>query len=263
MTCVCDALKRLIFLSCKIKEAQLLVMWSQWLNFCTTVLTVGKEVLEPSIYLQLETLLQSFKQDANTHEEALRTYFSDCPAHIHAVKTLDHSQFLNPLVLGESRINLGEILDVFSSKGPQPFGKIWLGLLDLAHAANPNVIDITQGKSFIAERMNTVAIQPTRGLGDGAPLEGILQSLIGSFPGLGDCMNNILQYTAGANPAEPESFENVLQQVQCNVLKPLMDGMSQNGIGVLAFRVVKRNPFIARSLRSSPLFRRSLMDFAV
>lgn len=208
-------------------------MFTYWVQFCDTVLTTGKEFLDPSVVQQLESLLLPLKTSPvpNHYEDSIRSYFTDCPAHLAAINTLDHSQFVNPLVLGDHTVHLSEILDAFSSKGPKAFGAIWLALLELAHHANPSGFDISQGKAYISDRMNSIVVSAgsSNNIARSAPpLDGMIQTLLSSFPGLQDCMGQILTYTT-TNQSNPDQFDGLLHQVQGSILKPLMEGMAQNG----------------------------------
>ena len=73
-------------------------------------------------------------------DDILRTFFDQPPAHAVAVKTLDHSQFASPVPFPGRPFPLREIMAAFSHL-PQAYGSLWLGLLDVAQAANVNTAD--------------------------------------------------------------------------------------------------------------------------
>ena len=114
-------------------------------------------------------------------ESALRAYFEQPPAHVAAVNSLDHAQFVNPLVVPNvASVPLRDILGEFSALGPVPYGTVWLALLDVAEIANPVGIRTKESRDYVRQQMNS----PNHALSiPSAPqLDSIMSSILSAFP---------------------------------------------------------------------------------
>jgi hypothetical protein len=196
-------------------------MWPQFLVFCETVHRCTQEHLTPECATQLQHVLTPVVQVvAGEGEPVLRAYFEQPPSHLAAVNSLDHTLFVNDLAFSTCSLSLREVMAVFS-KVPGAYGPLWLALLDVAQAANPQGVQADAGRAFIRQQMGSVAAQPpTPPPRDTAQLEGILGNLIGAFPGLQDCMSQIMSVREGET-----DITQVVEKIQDVLLKPIMDGM--------------------------------------
>ena len=156
-------------------------------------------------------------------EAAIRAYFDQPPAHIAAVNSLDHNQFLHPLIVPNvCSIPLREVLEAFSCLGPIPYGRVWLSLLDVAELANPAQVRTAEGRAYIQKQIN----QPITTVPGVVPsmeqLDGIMKSVLGGFPGLQDCLGKIVQGSTSSNEAD---LNDVVDQVQNVLVGPLMQSL--------------------------------------
>ena len=157
-------------------------------------------------------------------EAAIRAYFDQPPAHIAAVNSLDHNQFLHPLVVPNvCSIPLREVLEAFSCLGPIPYGRVWLSLLDVAELANPAQVRTAEGRAYIQKQINhSITTVPT-GPPSMEQLDNIMKSVLGGFPGLQDCLGKIVQ---GSNDGSGEAdLNDVVDQVQNVLVGPLMQSL--------------------------------------
>jgi hypothetical protein len=156
-----------------------------------------------TLFQQLESHQQSLSPDAQQVvrraldglgtvsaagvEGALRAFFDHPPSHVTAVNSLDHSLFVTPIAFPGCSFPLREVLTAFS-KIPMAYGSLWLGLLDVAQAANPGQIQSAPGRAFIQQQMvggamaTTSTDPPPIGGLNPSQLEGMLCSVLGAFP---------------------------------------------------------------------------------
>ena len=165
-------------------------------------------------------------------EEAIIAYFDQPPAHVAAVNSLDHSQFLNPLnIPGAGAICLRTVLETFSRKGPIPYGSMWLPLLDVAEKANPSQVRAREGREYIQQQMAVTTIPSAP---SAQQLDNIMGSVLSAFPGLQECVGKIVQGTnSGSGIHSPRmvvcsretDLNVVVDQVQNVLLGPLMQNL--------------------------------------
>lgn len=181
-------------------------------------------------------------------ERALQMFFTEVPAHISAVSNLDHSQFVNPLCLSPAvRINLCNVLAPFKALGLGVYGDVWLRLLDVAEAAGPGTFQNTgSAREYIRIRQQQVqvdALPPDAGLApprdpfsggvsmpSPAQLDGVLQTVLGAFPGLRDSVSQIVASAEAADAAGggvQGSMNAVVDHVQQLLTGPLLQGLQQ------------------------------------
>ena len=165
-------------------------LFERFQTFLCTLRLLGESHLTDSENKQrLDGLLgnlQKLPPDPVGTEAALRTFFCNPPAHVMAVKALDHSQFVTPLSLASGAFPMGDVLHMFSGLGPKVYGTLWLHLLDVADLANDS-ITTQSGRQFlrgqIAGESNAPAL-PLATIPSVGQIEGMMSTVLGAFPGL-------------------------------------------------------------------------------
>ena len=151
---------------------------------------------------QRQSLLTMFQPLTHPDTEAsvdaaVRAYFEQPPAHVAAVNSLDHTQFMHALVIPNvCSIPLRDVLEASSCLGPIQYGWIWLPSLDVAEIANPTHIRAKDGRDYIQQQMSltpVVATPPSSSVPSMEQLDGIMKSVLGWFPGLQECIGKIVQ----------------------------------------------------------------------
>jgi hypothetical protein len=168
---------------------------------------------------------------------ALRTYCGgEIPASREAILSLNHGALPNCLVLNGQCVNLSAILDAFSATGHVACGRVWLSLLDVADAAQPgnNGADTAQARKFIQSKMGLVSsecgmdVSVRQGTTNPLPpLDQLLGSVLGTFPGLQDTLQQLLVNAMGTtgDVGGGESVNAMLDHVQQSLLDPLLSKM--------------------------------------
>lgn len=196
-------------------------IWDAFRAFLTAVMQTATGHLRDEARCQ--ELAQSLPNADALNPEgavaALRAYFTQVPAHWNAVNRLDHNLLVNAVDLGGGvRLDLRAVLDPFSKLGPVPHGSVWLSLVQLAHAANPTNINLADCQSFIRSQMpgeGALGIQ----LPQPAQLESVMGSIVKAFPGLQDCMSQIM---SGDPNAGPDDVNAIVDRVQNVLVQPLL-----------------------------------------
>ena len=152
------------------------------------------------------------------------------------------------------RVSLCDLLAPFKSIGLGAYGDVWLRLLDVAEAAGPGTFqNAGSAREYIRMRQQQPPPQPgdavpaaTFGSGDPltggggaaasmmmpspAQLEGVLQTVLGAFPGLRDGVAQIVNSAEAAGAAGggvQGSMDAVVDQVQQLLTGPLLQGLQQ------------------------------------
>lgn len=209
-------------------------LWQSFCTFANTVQRIAQQHLPVTKQEQIAQWLPPRVVFSAEACSALRNYFQ-IPAHVVAVNQLDHSQFLNDLVLGGSdpTIPLRQVLEDFSKIGPQSHGEVWLALLDVAEICNPTDIHAAPGRAFIQRQVGVVSAshrpQPTTAppltMPDPAQLDSILGSVLSAFPGLQQCVTSLMNSSqSGADP----DLNSVVDQVQNTLLDPIVQSIRTN-----------------------------------
>jgi hypothetical protein len=203
-------------------EAQI---WDAFRSFLTTVTETATGFLRDES--QCQTLARHLPVvDALNPEGtvgALRAYFTQVPAHWNAINRLDHSLLVNVLDLGGGGcMDFRVIMEPFSKLGPVPHGNVWLALVQLAHTVNPANVNLAECQSFIRSQMAT---DGTAGAAAGiqlpapAQLESVMGSIVNAFPGLQDCMSQIMSGDTGNGP---DDVNAIVDRVQSVLVQPLL-----------------------------------------
>lgn len=189
---------------------------------------------------------------------ALTAYFDQPPAHVVAVNTLDHTQFVCPLsVPGVGSLCLQSILQQFSGRGPVPYGKVWLALLDVAEAANPVQLRTKEGRAYIQQQMAThndgtdgkgcappipgESMQPM--MPSSAQLDNLMGTVLSAFPGLQDCISKIVQGVHNNGGSGEPDLNGVVDQTQGRPGFSDVPGVVQNVLlGPLMQNIKSTNP---------------------
>ena len=201
-------------------------LWARFLVFCDAVQRyAGDHLSDPACVEQLRGVLTPVAQMApGDGEPVLRSFFEQPPSHIAAVNSLDHTLFANDLVFAACTLSLRQVMAAFCNI-PKAYGPLWLLLLDVAEAANPEGVQADAGRAYIQQQLG--------GLVGGAPaapnpaqLEGMLGSILGAFPGLQECVSKIMTTREGGS-AEAD-LNQVVDQVQSVLLGPILENMKAN-----------------------------------
>lgn len=218
--------------------------WLQWMRFGEVVGQTASLLPEPvrdQLFKTLQPVMSLQVGEAIGGAEILVAYFVDVPAHRSACVQLDQSLFVNPIRFPNTTVHLGAILDHFSPLGPHAFGQIWMSVLDLAAACNPE-IPVGSARDYIKQRMNTVGHPNTTTaaaaagalpfeLPNQAQLDGILSSVMSAFPGLSDCVQQIITpLTAAANNNTNNAdaagdISGMVENLQNTLLRPLLENL--------------------------------------
>jgi hypothetical protein len=200
-------------------------VWEAFLAFVQTVLTTADaHPLDDTQRAALRAALNPLCTLKPTDDavRAVQTFFANVPAHWSAVNGLDHTQFLNPLQIGEHVIHLRYVMEPFSKMGAPVHGKVWLSLVRLAHAAAPEHIQMEACQSFLCSQMQPVAAVQSIKPPLPGQLESVMANIMGAFPGLQECMNHIMS----PNPAAgPDDLNSVVDRVQDVLVRPLLENL--------------------------------------
>lgn len=174
-------------------------LWNAWLAFGATVLKTAHEFLPSDVSACLQEQFSSTASEAGAADEnAIRSFFTDVPAHVMAIRNLDHSCFVNSLVLQSGRISLLSIMEMFAHNGRVPYGRVWLALLDVAHAANPSGIDPEPGRKYIVDLMRSgdsnanACVPHSNPNNNNNTNNNVFGDLLVAFPGLQDCITKLM-----------------------------------------------------------------------
>jgi hypothetical protein len=151
---------------------------------------------------------------------ALRGYFTQVPAHWNAINRLDHNLLVNAVDLGGGvQLDVRAVLDPFSKLGPVPHGNVWLALVQLAHTVNPVNINLAACQSFIRSQMQGEGAALGIQLPQPAQLESVMGSIVQAFPGLQDCISQIMSGDASNGP---DDVNAIVDRVQNVLVQPLL-----------------------------------------
>ena len=235
-------------------------LWKSLISFGESVCAAAQEHMTDETQRQsLLTLFHPLKQpDAEALADvAVRCYFEQPPAHIAAVNTLDHTQFVHPLLVPNiCSIPVRDVLEAYPffaflqnimkrgmvtsiqlsgshslpglflkgrvyANQPVLYGRVWLPLLDVAEIANPSQIRAKEGRDFIQQQMSLTPVAPPA-MPSMEQLDGILKSVLGGFPGLQECIGKIVQGATPSDPNKEADLNDVVDQVQNVLVGPLM-----------------------------------------
>ena len=221
----------------------------KWIGFVQTVRACADEFLSQSPDLH-SGVLAAFGPDHQALvvggaywaqpgvAHALRTYCGgEIPASREAILSLNHGALPNCLVLNGHCVHLSGILDAFGATGHIACGRVWLSLLDVADAAHPsnNGTDTVQARKFILSKMGGSSsacgmdLSVHQGTSPLPPLDQLLGSVLGTFPGLQDTLQQLLVNAMGssgdASSCGGESVNAMLDHVQQSLLDPLLAKM--------------------------------------
>lgn len=220
---------------------------AKWIVFMQTVRACADEFLSktPDIH---SSVLAAFGPGSETDgywmrpgvASALRIYCGgEIPASREAILSLNHGLFPNCLILNGHHVNISHIVNAFTAAGQLACGRVWLALLDVADAAQPNTSDTNQARTFIQSRIcsgsdstgmdlstpNVMAMPASL-----PPLDQLLGSVLGSFPGLQDTLQQLLVNAmgpSGDNGSGGQSVNAMLDNVQETLLQPLLNKMQE------------------------------------
>jgi hypothetical protein len=162
---------------------------------------------------------------------AVRAYCGgEIPASREAILALNHSQLPNCLVLNGQKVDIAQIINLFSSVGHVACGRVWLSLLDVADAALPNTTDTLRARAFIQDKLHNkenenndrMELSTTQAL---PPLDQLLGSVLGSFPGLQDCLQHLLANAMGDSGETGPPVTSIIDHMQESLLQPLLAKM--------------------------------------
>lgn len=211
-------------------------LWERWTAFAEAAAGAAAAQFGPdNARTVAEALGASAAIDRDGGERALRAFFTEVPAHVGAVDNLDHTQFVNPLCLSPAcRVSLCDLLAPFKQASVAAYGEVWLRLLDVAEAAGgPGAFgNLESARAYIRLRQQEAAGgAPAAGAagaaGDAflpspAQLDGVLQAVLGAFPGLRECVSQIAA-AAEVSAGSPEgALDGVVDQVQRVLTGPLV-----------------------------------------
>ena len=225
---------------------------SKWCAFVQTVRVCADEFLSktPDIHRGVLATLGPAPQALNAEywaqsgvAQALRTYCGgEIPASREAILSLNHGALPNCLVLNGHCVNISSILDAFSATGHVACGRVWLSLLDVADAAHPsnNGADTVQARKFIQSKVGSDDCGMDVSVHQGGPpphplppLDQLLGSVLGTFPGLQDTLQQLLVNAMGSSSGGGvdamggESVNAMLDHVQQSLLNPLLAKMQE------------------------------------
>lgn len=221
-------------------------IWTAWQAFVEGLVSDAAVHLGPGCAEELVRVLRGTVDpstvDAAGAERAIQQFFAEVPAHRSAVANLDHTQFTHSLAVGGGSVNLGAVLASFKEANNMPaYGAAWLRLLDVADAAGAG--PTAAAREYIRMRLaggggpretggdggaNPLLGSMMSSLSSPGQLDGILQSIMGAFPGLNECVAQIVSETnAAAANADGAPPPNIVDRVQAVLTGPLLEGLQQ------------------------------------
>lgn len=197
------------------------MLWARFLSFLDAVsrcMASGQVSMTDDQRTSLQGGIATVRQlDGGADcEAALRAYFDQPPAHLVAVNTLDHSQFVLPLRFPAAGVQfpLRDVLALFSSV-PQAYADLWMALLDVAQLAN-GTLNCEAGREYIRAQATTAP-----GTAAAPPsLDSLLGGVLSAFPGFQDCMSRMT--TAQASR---EDLGGMMDQMQNIIMGPVMESI--------------------------------------
>lgn len=194
---------------------------------CDTVARAAEETLpdgEARVQIR-EVVLRCRQVDDAGMEASVRGYFQHPPAHAAAVTSLDHTQFVAPLVLaGGVAFPMRDVLGAFCSL-PAAYGAVWLAVLDVAEGTG---MGCAAARSYIRQQIGSASSTPAATPPTAPPLHNVMGTILGAFPGLQECMDQITQ---GGGAAGAGGSEDVVGRVQDIILGPVLESIRASNPG--------------------------------
>lgn len=198
--------------------------------FCAVVVH-GDGMSEPE--QQLDALRQEVgvlldKEWPVDGDAAVREFFA-VPNHRFACTDLDYHRFgTQPLMIGTHPLHIFHILEAFSRTNPTRYAAIWLPLLDILDvvasaelAPDPSLsVGLGRARSHLRQQLEPVPPSPSAIANLDAQIDGVMQNLLGTFPGLHSMVQQIMT-TAAADPNADGGLGGVFGQIQ-GILTPLL-----------------------------------------
>jgi len=208
-----------------------------WCAFVDTLLTVARGAEGEGLGCAAARLAAWGGAPGAGGAEVLRNFFLT-PSHRVAIQTLNYSLFLTPIPFDGHPFPLQDTMALFSPLGGVRFGRVWLGLVDVAEASG--VPDVAAARNYA--HAQTAQVQ-AGGSGPGmaaqaavpsmAQIDSILQIFGSAIPGLEEIKPMISQILGGflsaTNGVKDES--DTINLLQNNLLRPLLEGLGRTPTG--------------------------------
>ncbi len=200
------------------------------LEFCGAVKAHRNELEGVGIQCCDPDTLAALNWDARMDDEVLA--FVSVPNHLFACSDLRMEGFSEePLNVAGQALPIRRVLEAFSHTNPGTFAQIWFPLVGIAERV---CVNIGQTMSFASAKEYLISQMPVGGQNTPKPpptafegqVDGLVQNLLGSVPGLQSFVQGIL-----ANPEGLGSGENLGHMVGHiqGMLEPLMSQASAEG----------------------------------
>lgn len=187
-----------------------------WHQFLATVHRVAGETQNPDVLIRLPQ-----KQlDPGVTATMLRSYFC-VPMNCGAVNSLNCKAFGGPIQFApDVQTDLDAILSSFTGTGPS--AQVWWPLLELAEACNPVGINVDAARLHLQQFMppGTVTLQKNAPMSS-MNLDNILSNVMNAIPHVQDTLSKVINSTR----EDPNNMNSVIDHVQTNLLRPLLEGM--------------------------------------
>lgn len=237
-------------------------IWTAWVGFLDGVREMAREYTSEQECSDIMTGLSQAPsastasvltpEQKSADIDVLLRYWQ-IPMHFMAANSLNHCD-LSPMLLSRYSVPLRDIMQLFGRHGKVACGRVWLRLLDVADAANPDTVQSVESRRFIQHEIDqvstgSVATSATQqaslmnsgtnnNLPNGFSLDSIVSGALASFPGLADCVQQIISGAgllgnattadSSGNGTNPEHMNAVIDQVQDTLLKPILESLGNN-----------------------------------
>lgn len=187
----------------------------------------GSPEQQEALRRELQPLLQ---MDWPLDGDGVVREFFAVPNHCFACTDLDYHRFSTlPLVLGPHTVHIYHIMEAFSRTNPTRYAAVWMPLLDLMDAAtepDPGLrLGLDRARAHLRQQLQTAVVGTENAGGTtttpslDAQLDGVMNNLMQSFPGLHSMVQQIM---ATADAGAPDAgLGGVFGQIQ-GILTPLL-----------------------------------------
>ena len=212
------------------------------LAFCDVAATQASEVLQTppnnaATFTNLHREVSAFSQSVRASSPpppdlpgTVRDYFA-VPNHYLACGELDYRLFSEtiPLCVANNELHIHHILLAFSGTDASRYAMVWLPLLSVAElACPPSAFQSIQSARQHLLTQNHRLVAPTTASSEaGADFDRVMQSFLGSFPGLQTMVQQIL---SGGSGGGGDGLSGILNQVQA-MMQPLLTQASSDPNG--------------------------------
>lgn len=187
-----------------------------WHQFLATVHRVANETQNAEVISRLPQQ----QLDMVVIASGLRAYFC-VPMNCNAINSLNCKAFTGPVQFSvDVHIDLDAILSSFVGTGPS--AQVWWPLLDLAEVCNPVGVNVGAARGHLQQYMPPGTVRSTNtAASNQMNIHNILNNVMNILPHVQDTLSKVITSTRD----DPTNMNSVIDHVQSNLLRPLLEGM--------------------------------------